>query len=66
MRVERTLSHIPKSGYQLTSVKTKNSMRQIPISDTIVNELKKLNAAQETVKKRFGLLYQDSNLVVCT
>lgn len=41
-------------------------MRQIPISDTIVNELKKLNAAQETVKKRFGLLYQDSNLVVCT
>ncbi|MFZ3589293.1 tyrosine-type recombinase/integrase [Bacillus sp. DJP31] len=66
IKTERTLSHIPKLGYILTSVKTKNSNRQIPISDNIIIELKKLKDSQITLKKRLGSLYQDSNLIICT
>lgn len=41
IHVQRSLAYIPKKGYILTSTKTRNSNRIIPISDMVVNELVK-------------------------
>lgn len=39
IHVKRSLANVPKKGYIFTSLKTKNSNRQIPIPEFVLNEL---------------------------
>lgn len=39
IHVKRLLANVPKKGYIFTSLKTKNSNRQIPIPEFVLNEL---------------------------
>lgn len=39
IHVKRSLAYVPKKGYVFTSLKTKNSKRQVPIPEFVVNEL---------------------------
>ncbi|WP_370014643.1 tyrosine-type recombinase/integrase [Peribacillus sp. B2I2] len=66
IRIQRSLSHIPNKGYQLSTLKTKKSKRQVPIQDFLIKALKALKERQETQRKRLGEHYQDQNLVICT
>ncbi|WP_185222794.1 tyrosine-type recombinase/integrase [Parageobacillus thermoglucosidasius] len=66
IHVNRSLAYVPNKGYILTTLKTKNSKRQIPISDNVVKELLIHKAKQEEWKKRLGKAYEDNDLVICT
>lgn len=66
IRVQRSLSYIPKKGYVLTSTKTRKSNRIVLISDMVVNELVKYHKQQEIWKERLGEQYQEEDLVICT
>lgn len=66
IHVNRSLNYVPNMGYILTTLKTKNSKRQIPISDNVVKELLIHKAKQEEWKKRLGKAYEDNDLVICT
>lgn len=66
IHVQRSLAYIPQKGYIITSTKTRNSNRIIPISDLVVNELIKYRTQQEIWKEQLGELYQDEGLVICT
>lgn len=66
IHVQRSLAYIPKKGYVLTSTKTLNSKRIVPISDMVVNELINYRKQQETWKAQLGELYQDEDFVICT
>lgn len=66
IHVHRSLAYIPKKGYIITSTKTRNSNRMIPISDLVVNELIKYHTQQEIWKEQLGDLYQDEDFVICT
>jgi integrase len=66
IRIQRSLSHIPNKGYQLSTLKTKKSKRQVPIQDFLIKALKAHKERQEIQRKRLGEHYQDQNLVICT
>lgn len=66
IRVQRSLSHVPKKGYILTTPKTKKSLRQVPVPDFILNELNTHKELQEKWKKRLGDQFQDQELVIST
>ncbi|MEH7307947.1 site-specific integrase [Neobacillus drentensis] len=66
IQVQRTLSYIPNEGYFLTTPKTVKSIRQIPFSDDILNDLFAQKELQERWKKRLGEAFQDQDLVICT
>lgn len=66
IHVQRSLAYIPNKGYVLTSTKTRNSNRIIPISDLVVNELIKYRKQQEIYKEQLGKQYQDEDFVICT
>ncbi|MED4533588.1 site-specific integrase [Metabacillus fastidiosus] len=64
--IQRSLSHIPKKRYILSTLKTKKSRRQVPIPDIVLNELLVQKNIQNEWKKRLGNQYQDNDLVICT
>ena len=64
--VNRSLAHIPKSGYILTTLKTKSSKRQIPILEFVLNELRRHKDIQDEWKELVGDLFQNQDLVICT
>ena len=66
IHVNRSLAHIPKNGYTLTTLKTKSSKRQIPIPEFVLNELRKHKDTQGEWKELVGDLYQNQDLVICT
>ncbi|MBD7942520.1 site-specific integrase [Psychrobacillus sp. FSL K6-2684] len=66
IHVKRSLAHVPKKGYVFTSLKTKNSKRQIPIPEFIVNELFLQKKRIEEWKEKVGTLFADKDLVICT
>ncbi|WP_342512856.1 site-specific integrase [Sporosarcina sp. FSL K6-1522] len=66
IHVNRSLAHIPKSGYTLSTLKTKSSKRQIPIPEFVLNELQKHKSVQDEWKELVGDLYQNEDLVICT
>ena len=66
IQVQRSLSHIPSKGYVLTTPKTKKSIRSVPITTMIVNELRLHQKKQEEWKERLGEYFSDQGLVICT
>lgn len=66
IHVNRSLAHIPKSGYTLPTLKTKSSKRQIPIPDFVLSELRRHKNAQDEWKELVGDLYQNKDIVICT
>jgi integrase len=66
IHVNRSLAYVPNKGYVLTTPKTKNAKRQIPISDHVIKELLIHKTNQEEWKQRLGTAYEDNNLVICT
>lgn len=66
IHVKRSLAYIAKQGYLLTTPKTQNSIRYIPIPDFILNELVLHKNKQEEWKQLLGGLYKDEGLVICT
>ena len=66
IHVNRSLAHIPKSGYILTTLKTKCSKRQISIPEFVLNELRKHKDIQDEWIELVGDLYQNEDLVICT
>ncbi|MGB5945310.1 tyrosine-type recombinase/integrase [Paenisporosarcina sp.] len=66
IHVNRSLAYIPKNGYIFTSLKTKKSKRQIPISQFVLNELCTHKKLQEDWKELVGVLYENQDLVICT
>lgn len=66
IHVCRSLAHVPRSGYILTTLKTKNSKRQIPIPEFVLQELCLHKQLQEEWKGLVGGVYEDNNLVICT
>ena len=66
IHVCRSLAHVPKSGYMFTTLKTKNSKRQIPIPEVVLHELRTHKQRQEEWRELIGELYTDNNLVICT
>jgi integrase len=66
IHVNRSLAHIPKSGYTLTTLKTKSSKRQIPIPEFVLNELRSHKDIQDEWKELVDDLYQNQDLVICT
>ena len=66
IHVQRSLAYISKKGYILTSTKTKNSNRIVPISEMVVKVLMNYRTQQEMHKAQLGELYQDEDFVICT
>jgi integrase len=66
IHVERSLAYIPNQGYILTSLKTINSKRRVPIPVNIIDELLRHKELQEKAKNKLKELYQDEDLVICT
>ena len=66
IHVCRSLAYVPKSGYMFTTLKTKNSKRQIPIPEFVLHELRTHKQRQEEWKGLVGGLYEDNDLVICT
>ena len=54
IHVCRSLAHVPKSGYMFTTLKTKNSKRQIPVPEFLLCELRTHKQRQEEWKKFCG------------
>ncbi len=66
IHVKRSLAHVPKKGYIFTSLKTKNSKRQIPIPEFVLNELVLQKKRIEEWKELVGSVFEDQDLVICT
>ena len=66
IHVQRSLAYISKKGYILTSTKTRNSNRIVPISEMVVKVLMNYRTQQEMHKAQLDELYQDEDLVICT
>ncbi|MEK4083798.1 site-specific integrase [Psychrobacillus sp. FSL K6-1415] len=66
IHVKRSLAHVPKKGYIFTSLKTKNSKRQIPIPEFVLNELVLQKKRIEEWKELVGSVFEDQELVICT
>jgi len=66
IRVQRSVALITGSGYVFISPKTKKSIRQVQISDFLIEELLAHKKFQEEWKKRSGEQYQDLDLVIST
>ncbi|MDW0109417.1 site-specific integrase [Sporosarcina aquimarina] len=66
IHVKRSLAYLPKSGYLLTTPKTRNSIRQIPIPQFVLKELIKHKKKQDEWRLLVGELYQEQDLVICT
>ena len=64
--VSRSLAHVPNSGYMFTTLKTKNSKRQIPIPEFVLHELYKHKQRLDEWKGLVEDLYEDNDLVICT
>lgn len=66
IRVNKSLSYIPKEGYQLGSLKTNKAKRQIPIPKFLINELVTHKRNQNNWKRFVGESFIDQDLVICT
>ncbi|MFD1735371.1 tyrosine-type recombinase/integrase [Bacillus salitolerans] len=66
IQVERSLSYIPKKGYLLTTLKTLNSKRKVPIPEIIIDELLIHKKNQNKWKYKLNNQYFDNDLVICT
>jgi integrase len=66
IHVNRSLAHVPKKGYTLTTLKTKSSKRQIAIPEFILNELRTQKNSQDEWSGLVGDLFQNQDLVFCT
>ncbi|WP_342541905.1 site-specific integrase [Paenisporosarcina sp. FSL H8-0542] len=64
--VNRSLVRVPKVGYLFTTPKTKHSIRQIPIPEFVLNELRTVKNGQEQWKQLVGELFQNQDLIICT
>lgn len=64
--MKRSLPPVPKKGYIFTSLKTKNSKRQIPIPEFVLNELVLQKKRIEEWKELVGAVFEDQDLVICT
>lgn len=62
IQVCRSLAYVPEIGYMLTTLKTKNSKRQIPIPEFVLHELRVHKQRQEEWKGLVGKLYEDNDL----
>lgn len=65
IHVKQQMIVLNKGRYEITTPKTKNSYRTVPIGQTLVNILKKQRKIQLERKILYGKNYQDSNFV-CT
>lgn len=61
-----SVSRITGLGYLFSSPKTKNSMRQVPIPDFLIDELLAHKKTQVQWKKRSGEQFQKLGLVIST
>ncbi len=66
IHVNRSLAYLPGKGYMLSTLKTKNAKRLIPISNHLASALLSQRNQQLEWKKRLGSLYEDHDLVICT
>ena len=66
IHVNRSLAYLPGKGYVLSTLKTKNAKRLIPISNQLASALLSQRNQQLEWKKRLGALYEDHDLVICT
>ena len=66
IQVNQSLAYIPKQGYVITTPKTNNSIRYIPIPKFIIDELQVHRNKQELWKELIGYEYENSDLVICT
>ena len=66
IQVNRSVAYVPKKGYIFTTLKTKNSKRQIPIPEFVRNELRNHKECMEDWKELVGELYEDQDLIICT
>ncbi len=65
IRVDKALSYIGKGQYELTSPKSKSSIRTIKIGKTLVNILKQKRKIRLENKFKYGKFYEDNDFV-CT
>lgn len=65
INVKRSLAYTPEDGYIFTMLKTKNSKREIPIPQMLIDELLGHQKQQQIWKKRIGEEYQDQDFVNC-
>lgn len=65
INVKRSLGYTPEKGYFFTMLKTKNSKREIPIPEILIDELLKHQKQQQIWKERFGEEYHDQDFVNC-
>lgn len=66
IHVRRSLAYVPKNGYYFTTLKTKNSKRQIPLTEYVLNELVMHKKRIEEWKDLVGTLFEDNDLVIST
>ncbi len=64
VHVRRTLSHIAKTGYVETGLKTKKSNRTVPLADAMVSRLRAHHAWQLADHLRRGI-HNERHLVFC-
>ena len=64
--MKRSLAHVAKKGYIFTSLKTKNSKRQVPIPEFDLNELVLHKKRIEEWKELVGSVFEGQDLVICT
>ena len=66
IHVRRSLAYVPKNGYFFTTLKTKNSKRQIPLTEFVLNELVIHKNRIVEWKGLVGTLFEDNDLVIST
>ncbi len=63
LSIKRTVVEIKGSGFRFDETKTNRSRRSMPISQTLVNELKKHKREQLEARFKLGNIYQNYELV---
>lgn len=66
INVRRSLTYISNEGYKLTTVKTVNAKRYIPIPENVINELIFHKKNQDYLLSQFKVEYINNDLVLCT
>ena len=66
IQVNQSLAYIPKQGYVITTPKTNNSIRYVPIPKFIIDELHVHRNKQKEWKELIADQYENSDLVICT
>ena len=64
--VKQALVYVPGKGYTLSTLKTKNARRQIPISPQVMEALLSHRKKQDELKSLLEDHYDKQDLVICT